>query len=140
MDHNRLLESLKHNATNLTRENLSEIDFEALQGDLEATVILIEELQSKSRIGERLVELLKSELAARASAIARLQGEDEHLAARLLERSDLTFEELLEIRTQIEREFDAVFSQRLSEPAMRAGMGEKPSELKQKHQPVMRKQ
>lgn len=140
MDHNKLLESLTRNAANLTSDNLSKIDFESLRSDLEATITLIEELRRTSRIGERLVELLKSELASRANAIARLQGQDEHLAGRLLERSDLTFDELLEIRTQIEREFDAVFSQRLGEPAIRAVMGEKPSESKQKHQPITRRQ
>jgi hypothetical protein len=125
MEHIKLTESLTTTADSLAAERVSEIDFVKLTDDLRGAVRLIESLLERSLISDKLLSLLKSELAHKARAIAFLQGRDCHLAEKLLEDGEMSFAALLELKQQIENEFDSVFSQKLTEPTGAAGKGEK---------------
>ncbi len=125
MDHQKVIESLEQAATSLTAERVSEVDFAKLQGDLIAAAALIGELVERSKIADRLVGLLKNELAGKAKAIARLQGRARHVAESLLDSEGMTMSELLNLREQIEEEFDSVFSQSLQTSTAAGRAGEK---------------
>jgi hypothetical protein len=125
MDHQRVVEALEQAATSLTAERVSEIDFAKLQGDLITAVALIGGLIERGKIADRLVNLLKNELAGKAKAIARLQGRTRHVAESLLGSEGTTMSELLTLREQIEEEFDSVFSQKLRGSTASSKAGEK---------------
>jgi hypothetical protein len=133
MDHTKLTQSLIAAADNISADSVSAIDFAELQRQLLSAAELIASLGERSRISQRLIDLLKSELAGKARAIARLQGRPRHVAERLISSEEVSLGELLELRQQIEEEFDQVFSRKLMKPTGAARRGEKPAETGVKH-------
>lgn len=125
MECQKVIDALGQAATSLTAERVSEIDFAKLQGDLITAVALIGNLVERGKIADRLVGLLKNDLASKAKAIARLQGHARHVAESLLDSEGITMSELLTLREQIEEEFDSVFSRKLETPTVATRMGEK---------------
>ena len=125
MNSTELITSLTAAAQQLNADTLSQVDFAELQTSLHAAVAYIESLEERVQLADRLLSLLKAELTRRARAVARAQGRQRHIAEKLISSENLPFAELLELRQQLDEEFDQVFFQRLMEPTGAAAKGEK---------------
>lgn len=130
MEPTKLIAALRETKVLLDADNLSAIDFTQLQQLLEVAAKQLESLQLKAGDGERLLALFRDELANRARAIAKAQGKETHLALQLLAQPEMTLARLLELRRELDQEFDQVFSAKLTEPSTAAATTEEVQQFK----------
>ncbi len=130
MEFTKLFESLMQTAGRLKQAQLADIDFEQLAVELENAVTVLQALQARAAIADRLVQLFKDELCSKARAIARLAGGSSALVERLISADTTDLADLQRIKQDIETEFDRVFSRKQTEPTGAAAGGEKTSEFK----------
>jgi hypothetical protein len=130
MEITKLLETLKLTAGLLKQARIAEIDFAQLAEALENIGVIVDALQAKSDVADKLVALFKDELCSKARAIARLTGSSCELIERLINADTTDLSDLQRIKHDIETEFDRVFSRKLSEPTGAATGGEKTADFK----------
>lgn len=116
MSYDELSTSLSQCAGLLQDEQIAEIDFARLADQLTAAAQLLQRAKQDREIATEMLANYRTELRRHARATARLTGSDPKLIERLIGSEELTFSDLVELRRQIESEFDDAFSSTLTEP------------------------
>lgn len=130
MAYSQLITSLQATAERLHAARISEVDFEQLGADLDTTIMSLHTLTRHAEAAQRLTGLFKEELSRKARATARLTGRQSNLIERQINAEDISLSELISLKHDIDKEFDAVFSRKLHEPTGAAGGGDKILEFK----------
>jgi hypothetical protein len=130
MEYSSLITSLSATAAQLRESRVSEIDFQQLGVDLNAAVTAMQSLMTPAENARRLIQLFKNDLLRKTRAVARLTGRTTSLLERQINDREVSLTELISLKHDIDNEFDAIFSRKLSEPTGAAGGGERILEFK----------
>jgi hypothetical protein len=121
MEHIELVSAVEKTVAGLAADRLSEIDFDELRLLLKETVARLHQLEQSADSGRKLMSLLQQETRNRAQAIARVRNLGSHPLLQLLNREELDLDTCLQLKNDIDREFDVVFSPRLRASSGAAG-------------------
>jgi hypothetical protein len=110
-----ITEQLQTYSRQLGEGRLEQIDVEQLGRHLADTATLVESLLQKAALADSLFKLFREDLLIRSRAVAKLTGNSSRLVERLINSEQISLEELLALKSDIEAAFDAAFSSRLKD-------------------------
>lgn len=119
-----IVAQLRDYAGKLSAARLEEIDVAQLCRHLADAAAVFESLLDKATLADSLFKLFREDLLVRARAVAKLTGNSSRLIERLINSEQISLEELLTLKRDIEAAFDSVFYSALKDTAAAATGGQ----------------
>ena len=112
MEIGELIENLREEACRITESKIEEIDFDALEEDLNSASEMLKKMKEKEQTSEKILKDFKSEIKRIALSLSRLKGENTtlDLVEKSLTNQNLSYEEFSLLKTKLKSEFDKSFS------------------------------
>ncbi len=110
-----IVEQLRDYAVKLSAAQLDEIDVAQMCRHLAEAAAAFESLLDKAVLADSLFKLFRDDLLVRARAVAKLTGNSSRLIERLINSEQISLEELLTLKRDIEAAFDSAFSSALKD-------------------------
>lgn len=112
-----IIEQLQSLARRLAESGAVDFDINKLCEHLNEAAAMIEALTAKAAVADSLLQQFREDLLTRARAVARLTGSSSRLIERLISSEQLSLDELLTLKRDIEAAFDTAFGNKLHETA-----------------------
>ncbi|MGB5105111.1 MAG: hypothetical protein WBP29_05300 [Candidatus Zixiibacteriota bacterium] len=110
-----IIAQLQDYARKLANAQLAEVDVKQLCQHLAEAAATVESLLEKAQLADSLFKLFRDDLLTRAHAVAKLTGNSSRLIERLINSEQISLEELLTLKRDIEAAFDSAFTSALKD-------------------------
>lgn len=111
MKTDELINNLKTHIEVIGDEKIELIDFDSLKNDLKDAAKLVLNLDEKAKLGTKLLADIISEIKRMSLAVSQAKGDASSLSLteRFLDSGELSYEDLVLIKSQVKAEFDRTF-------------------------------